>query len=329
MTSGDPLPLLKHVAVALLEPLSGVCDCGARGLSANGPNSVNRERTQSMTWDRFGYICRKASTEHTGADTVAARLGKVSDEDACSLYGHRLVANTWPAQLLTQLANMRDPERAERALAIYQRLNLGRPLDTPIKFKRALAYLSYVTLVFYAVAAIYQLKVTPAFSSVFDNLGVTPPTYLALYQAYWGVFVLAISVLILLALLSALQMRRLFQFEVNAQNRLLCRLLVIPACRRAYARTVEALQYPTLDEPAQPGEQASLIQQHLRQVEDSSMDLAIEIQTLAEVQMQAFLQACEKQLKGLTTLIAVVVIVAVMMFLSSAYSPIFSLGEAI
>ena len=89
----------------------------------------------------------------------------------------------------------------------------------------------------------------------------------------------------------------------------------------------DALQYPTLDRHAL-SEQSPVLR-HLQQVEERGMDLAIEIQALTEVQMQGFLQACEKQLKALTTLIAVVVIVAVMMFLTSAYAPIFSLGEAI
>jgi len=279
-----------------------------------------------MTWDRFGYICRQAGNDSSGA-SLAARLEQAQSEQACSLYGPAPKADSWPAQLLTRLAGMTDSERAECALKTYQRLNLGRQLEAPVKFKRALAYLAYVTFVFYLVAGIYQLKVTPTFSNVLDNLGVTPPAYLSLYQTYWSLFILAISLLILLALLSALQMRRLFQFKVNAHDSLACRLLVLPSCRRAYRQMADALQYPTLDRHAL-SEQSPVLR-HLQQVEERGMDLAIEIQALTEVQMQGFLQACEKQLKALTTLIAVVVIVAVMMFLTSAYAPIFSLGEAI
>lgn len=279
-----------------------------------------------MTWDRFGYICRKAASDSSGA-SLAARLEQAQSEQACSLYGPAPKVDSWPAQLLTRLAAIPDPDNAERVLNTYQRLNLGRQLEAPVKFKRALAYLAYVTFVFYLVAGIYQLKVTPTFSNVLDNLGVTPPAYLSLYQTYWSLFILAISLLIMLALLSALQMRQLFQFKVNAENSLACRLLVLPSCRRTYRQLVDALQYPTLARHALP--EHSPVLQHLRQVEDREMDLAIEIQALTEVQMQGFLQACEKQLKALTTLIAVVVIVAVMMFLTSAYAPIFSLGEAI
>ena len=249
-----------------------------------------------MTWDRFAYICRKAGNDSSGA-SLAARLEQAQSEQACSLYGPAPKVDSWPAQLLTRLAAIPDPDNAERALNTYQQLNLGRQLEAPVKFKRALAYLAYVTFVFYMVAGIYQFKITPTFSDLLNNLEMAPPAYLALYQTYWSLFILAISLLILLALLSALQMRRLFQFKVNAHDSLACRLLVLPSCRRAYRQMADAL--------------------------------AIEIQALTEVQMQGFLQACEKQLKALTTLIAVVVIVAVMMFLTSAYAPIFSLGEAI
>ena len=279
-----------------------------------------------MTWDRFGYICRKAASDSSGA-SLAARLEQAQSEQACSLYGPAPKADSWPAQLLTRLAAMPEPDNAERALNTYQRLNLSRQLEAPVKFKRALAYLAYVTFVFYLVAGIYQFKITPTFSDLLNNLEMAPPAYLALYQTYWSLFILAISLLILLALLSALQMRRLFQFKVNAHDSLACRLLVLPSCRHAYRQMADALQYPTLDRHAL-SEQSPVLQ-HLQQVEERGMDLAIEIQALTEVQMQGFLQACEKQLKALTTLIAVVVIVAVMMFLTSAYAPIFSLGEAI
>ena len=130
-----------------------------------------------MTWDRFGYICRKAASDSSGA-SLAARLEQAQSEQACSLYGPAPKADSWPAQLLTRLAAMPEPDHAERALNTYQRLNLGRQLEAPVKFKRALAYLAYVTFVFYLVAGIYQLKVTPTFSNVLDNLGVTPPAYL-------------------------------------------------------------------------------------------------------------------------------------------------------
>ena len=39
-----------------------------------------------MTWDRFGYICRKAAVSKLENELIAERLSRIEAEESCKLY---------------------------------------------------------------------------------------------------------------------------------------------------------------------------------------------------------------------------------------------------
>lgn len=59
------------------------------------------------------------------------------------------------------------------------------------------------------------------------------------------------------------------------------------------------------------------------------MDLAIEMQALMKVEVALLLSRCEKQMRLMSTLVAVVIVIAVFIFLVGAYSPMFMMGGVV
>jgi hypothetical protein len=53
------------------------------------------------------------------------------------------------------------------------------------------------------------------------------------------------------------------------------------------------------------------------------------MQELIEIEMRVLLESCEKQMKYISVAVALIVVAAVFLFLASAYSPIFILGETV
>ena len=53
-----------------------------------------------MTWERFGYICRKASAEYKDEELISDTLSRVSEEDACDLYGCISKRDAWPKKII-------------------------------------------------------------------------------------------------------------------------------------------------------------------------------------------------------------------------------------
>ena len=306
-----------------------------------------------MTWERFGYICRKASATISADNkvnsyisnnvdsninndhyqTIAERLHDIESEVACDLYGKRMDYNSWSQKILQAIASMPDANRAQETLAIYQDLNLTKSFAEPMQFKRIIAYLSLTVLMFYIMVTIYTIKITPVFVDFFESTGQTAPVQLMSYQYYSGSFILLVSILLIFALVMGFQLKALFRFQAGVENSLIIKYLTFPSIRKSYLKVIDILTFPLLATNQQDEflyrQHSSSVIVHLQSVKNANMSVAKEMQELIEIEMHELLVSCENQLKLISTLIAVIVASAILFFLVSVYAPIFMFGNAV
>lgn len=256
-------------------------------------------------------------------------MSRIENDQACELYGNDISSNSLPRKILKKIANIDNNEEAQKALGIYQELNLSKHFEEPMRFKRVVAYLSYVTFIFYVVVGIYQLKVAPSFLEAFENFDVQIPRHLAFYQDYWGCFVLMVSILLVSALMIGSHLRKLFNFHLGQENNWIVKFLVFPNIRKSYIKVINIIQFPVLGDNTPVEGEASLIVNHLNNIKELKLDVSREMQELIEIEMRVLLESCEKQMKYISITVAVIVVVAVFFFLASAYAPIFVLGETV
>lgn len=282
-----------------------------------------------MTWKRFGYICRKASVDCGKKESISECLNRIESEESCALYGDKIASGSWPRLMLDVFGRIRDRQEAQALIDIYKNLNLASSFEEPMRFKRVIIYLTYVSFIFYMVVAIYQLKVAPTFISTFREFELSTPGYLSIYRNYWTYFVSSLSLLLFFALLIGFQMRNIFKFEMGLEGGFTMRYLMVRSIRRSYLRIVSILRFPMLDHDQARGEVDNLIIAHLQSVKDAGMCVSREMQELIELEMQSLLGGCERQMKFLSIAVALIVITAIFFFLVSAYSPLFVMGEMI
>jgi len=282
-----------------------------------------------MAWERFGYICRKASVDCNDKESVSECLNRIGNEKSCDLYGEKIGANSWPNKILKGIKDNQDEDDAKKSIEIYSGLDLSRQFEEPMSFKRVIAYLSYVTFIFYIVVAIYQLKVAPAFIEAFENFELSIPSHLLFYQDYWGYLVLLVSILLITALLMGFQIKRLFRFDVGIENSLIIKYLVFNNVRNSYLRVIDILEFPIFCAQKLKDKKNNPMICHLLAIKSSKMSTSAEMQELIEIEMRLLLESCEKQLKLVSVVVALIVVLAIFFFLVSAYSPIFILGEAV
>jgi hypothetical protein len=282
-----------------------------------------------MTWERFGYVCRKAAVDCQDHETISACLSRIEAETACDLYGSSIASDSWPRVLLDAVGHMENKGEALAAIEIYKNLNLTKQFEEPMRFKRVIAYLSYISIIFYIVVVIYQLYVTPSFLNAFENFDIAIPAHLLFYQDCWGYFVLVVSIFLVSALLVGFQVRNLFNFNIGVEDGFIIKHLMFFNIRQSYLRLIDILQFPIHCYGQSESMPVSPVTNHLLTVKNSNMSLPIEMQELIEIEMQFLLESCEKQMKLISVLVAVIVVAAIFFFLVSAYSPIFILGETV
>lgn len=282
-----------------------------------------------MTWERFGYICRRVSAEIGEDESVSSCISKVDNFESSSFYGKPLDRFSLPKKILDQIGLVDSKDAALSALNIYQGLKLYDKFEEPMRFKRVVAYLGYVIFIFYIVVGIYQVKVAPTFLQAFENLELSIPSHLGWYQDYWGYFVLVVSILLFSSLLVGHHLRRIFRFDADIENGFILKYMVFRSIRNSYVNVMEILQFPIVRTNEKSNSSTSGLTKHLLEVELSNMSVVVEMRELLRIEMRILLESCEQQMKYISILVAFIVVFAIFFFLASAYSPIFVLGETI
>jgi len=282
-----------------------------------------------MSWGRFGYICRRAGVDRQENESVSACLSRVEGDEACEFYGNSISSTSLPRRILKAIGSIENDEQAQQSLDIYKALNLSKHFEEPMRFKRVVAYLSYVIFIFYVVVGIYQLKVAPSFLEAFENFDIQVPSHLTFYQDYWGYIVLLVSVFLISSLLIGSHLRKLFDFELGRENSFIVRFLVFSSIRISYLKVIHILQFPVASDNELVESEIRPILKHLNRIKESKLDISREMQELIEIEMRALLESSEKQMKYISVAVALIVVAAIFLFLASAYSPIFIFGEAV
>lgn len=281
-----------------------------------------------MTWERFGYICRKAKGIIKTEESVSACISRIENDDSCSLYGDKINHDSLSRNILNKIKEM-DSKRAMAALTVYSQIDMSQHLIEPMQFKRVTIYLAYVTFVFFIVSAIYQLQVAPSFLEALETFELSTPTYLIVYRDYWQYFVLVTCALLAMSLIIGFRLRELFKFKNGIEHGIILRFFAFRGIRASYLRLLAAIKYPVSPVIDDAQSDVSKIANHLFEIEKSKMNVAVEMQAIIKSEVRLLVNLCERQMRFISVAVAVMIISAIFIFLLSAYSPIFVLGETV
>lgn len=280
-----------------------------------------------MTWERFHYVCRRAANSARDDEPLTKTIKRIEQEPGTRLYGAKQRKQTVSCEILHGICALSDHERARRLLEFYGRLDLAGQLEEPLRFRRVMLYLGYVTLVFSVVTSLYQTKITPNFINAYRNLDIPVPADLIWFMDYGWHLSMVILVILAAGLLIGHQLRQLYRYRQDTQQSLFFRYLTLPGIKRPYLNILGAIHYPMRGAPALPDLPEGAVTAHLQNLEGSNMDLCREIQELVRREGMILTARCERQMRIISTVIALVIIASIFLFLKSAYLPLFILGD--
>jgi hypothetical protein len=282
-----------------------------------------------MSWERFGYICRKASIDCRDDESIAERLKRIENEEVCSLYGGGFSSDGWPRQLFNRIARVKDERNAQRALDIYKGLSIYHHFDEPLRFKRIFGYLSLISVVFFFQVVIYQVFVTPTFMNIYESFGFVKPEHMVFYQNYWEYFIILVSLILMLFLAIGFELKKLVRFDMNVKDSFFVKHFTFRDIRKSMLNLAAILEYPVSISENVMSKPTTDIIKHLDQVDRSKICLVTEMNQLIQIEMKSLSERCEKQMKLLIVVIGLIIVISIFFFLYSAYSPLFIMGETV
>ncbi len=282
-----------------------------------------------MVWERFHYICRRCHKTIKTEQTIEECMANIEMEPTTDLYGKLYKSESIANSLLKLIKSIADQSIATNIVDLYGKLDLSTPLNEPIQFKRVMIYLFFVTTIFSLVVVTYQLFVFPSFLAAFDSFETSIPKHLIFLSDYWVYFQLIIFFLLIMGLVIGFGLRRLYRYNISTNSSFVFKYLTLAGIKKSYLNILETIYYPVSSHVNNYGIQHSIITEHLQNMESSGMDIKREIQDIIKRESLILSLLCERQMRIVSTLIAIIVIATIFFFLTSAYSPIFMLGETI
>lgn len=279
-----------------------------------------------MAWERFHHICRRSLATLQPGDSLEARVKAVEANPDTALYGAPLRPGTLPRQVLDRIIALPDQDRAYQLLELYAGLNLATETSYPLQLKRIAIYLAYVSVLFVVITGIYQLQVMPNFIALFETLQAPTPTHVQLFRDYGSVLAVFVVLLLGLALMMGHVLKGLADWSSSRGRSGLTRFLVFPKARAVYAKLEAAVFYP-LGPNEIEGE--SNVVSHLGELAREGIDISEEIAVLVRSQHRTLVELCEKQMRLVYAFCVFLVVGMIFLFLASAYSPIFMMGEVV
>lgn len=280
-----------------------------------------------MTWIRFNYICRRLGAVAQMNNTTQQDIQQIETEPGTELYGEAIPVNSLGRHLLNKLSKLTPGPQLNTAISVYGGLNLAPLIDEPKAFIRYVYYLYIVSSIYFVVSWIYQFYVTPAMNDMLVSLSADISTASSSYYQYWPYYQTAIAIALVLIAFYCFVLRRLFKFKQGQENSLLFRFFISKGVKESYRNVVGLLTYPVQQPIEQPVNLAEPYFSHLKNIEQSKMNLATELQALIKTEAQKFHKKTEQQIQRLLVCAWIIIIAAIYVFLSNAYAPIFVLGE--
>lgn len=280
-------------------------------------------------WDRFSYVCRKAHVTSGEWNTAAARIARINKESESSFYGDQLQADSLPKKLLEKVGQLPNEDDAKHVLSVYGDLDISRYLILPARLQRVTVYLFFVTLVFFLMSTIYAVKVVPSFVGVFESLDVSVPADLVLFERYGVFYTLFVVLLLSLNSIVGITFKKIYSFQSGYENGLVFKFFSFSGIRQSYLRLIKILSFPIQFQLAEKNSNDSKISRHLIDAKKSGLCITTEMQALVKIETQTLSRLCERQMQIMSTIVSLLIVLAVFFFLSSAYLPLFSAGETL
>jgi len=259
---------------------------------------------------------------------VVDAINTAESYNACDLYGEQLKPGSVPYTLITSLRLLIDPQKATKITEIYGRLDFSSILREPPRLQILTLYLTFISLVFALLCSLYQIMIIPQFLSLFETFNISPPSHIIWYSNYWYLLLLIVMFMLGIAFAVGIHLKRLFKLSLPT-NKLFYRILIPKRIRDVYLNIIDIINYPLADKMEPYGHNNSLITRTLSEAEKSGSDLSIEIQVLLRRQGENLSQLSEHYIQSIIVATSILIIVSIFLFLSSAYAPIFVIGEVI
>lgn len=283
-----------------------------------------------MNWSRFKYHCLEVKRRLDQNQAVKVAFDSASNSVLAKVLGGELKRNSLPKVILAELENKHDAALAvKQAVEVYHGLDFSMLSAEPSRIRRVGIYITYLSFMYLVFSSIYAVFVIPKALSMIEGLNMQVPASFAWFSQFWNVLALLIFGLLLGAFLISRTLKALFEYRHGIEHSLVYRMLLPSTLKRQYQSLIGLLRLPLmLSQVNNAGDSPELVS-YFKNEKYSTKEMSDCLSLLVNSTLERTLISAETLLRRIYVTATVLVIFSIFIFISSAYAPIFMLGEAV
>ncbi|MFD2097301.1 hypothetical protein ACFSJ3_14990 [Corallincola platygyrae] len=277
-----------------------------------------------MSWSTFHFICRSITQQLNQGETTGDAVVKAKALANALELPPLGSPKSLPAQILSEISSQPRQAALQSATA-YGEMDLEPKLSAPPTLLRLHVYMSLLLICYGVMASLFSTFVYPQFAIMFEQMDVGMPGQMGWFIDYNDLISIAIFLLIVFNLTASLQIRQMFRFTLPITENQSSWLLLIPSrSKRRYQQLKQLIETPIhqANEKQVPAKQIELLA-------SAGLNPKTELTTLIAHSGKQLTIELNHYSQGLLAITAIAIIATIVMFLVSAYSPIFVLGDVV
>ncbi len=283
-----------------------------------------------MSWSRFKFYCNEVGRLLDKGEEVIPAFEKAKKSVLSEEFGEELEVTKIQESIFTSMKkNGYSKSQVRNALRTYDALDISGLAENPNKVRRVGIYIGFLSLMYFIFSGIYLVYVIPGLESMFDSMGVPPPENFTRFVDNWALMLVFVMFLLLLALLVSKKLRDMFEFKNGVENTFIFRFLLPKKMQIKYKKVRSLICLPlSVCRRVEDGVNDKLVE-HYCSEDYRPEEVANSLAIIINENMRNLIFLAELFIQRIYVIIAVLIIYTIYEFLSSAYAPLFVMGEVI
>ena len=271
-----------------------------------------------MNWINFQFCCRYI-------------YQKLSEGEDITIAQNSLIKNYPrynPAQLLqTQIYKLiYNSSEPQELLLIYGNIKLDVSNDALTKLHNIKTYLFIIFTVFVLLSIVCNFFVIPVFQDIFHSMEAPSNIPLKQFSYIWLVSFILLLVSGLIVILFSNKINNFYRSTTPFKTSFLANLLITKTVINKIQQ-IDALIYAPLNQNINKYSQYE--NEFTKRLKLDNLNIAIELEALINSQYKLLSKLINSRLATLLFIVSFLVVIAILNFVYSLYSPLFAIGTTI
>jgi hypothetical protein len=281
-----------------------------------------------MSWGRFKFYCNEVLRLLEKGEDVISAFETTKASVLSKEFGEAFKPREIQSSILESLkGDDFTKEEVKQALEIYNNLDLSALIIKPSRIRRVGIYIGYLTITYIVLSGIYVVQVIPNMSSMLEVMEIPAAENYTWFAGNWATIVIVVLCILITALMVSEVIKKMFDYKTGMEESVLYRFLIPGGLKARYEKLASLLRLPLCIVRNRGDDVNDEIIHYYLNEKYQTKELSNSLSNLIGENLNHLIVMSESYMRRIYLVVAILIIFSILTFVTSAYAPLFAMGD--